>query len=176
MIKKKFRRGGGGEEANKTIQEIKKMAQRSVHWTVFRAVNRSTAEMPKDMENLENPQIQKTCKVSKYTQMFIVQPRWGKWMWFDWGLGALKTLIGLIIMGGRIWKTDDSVSTTREFSFLSHISLVALTIDYCTQQERNWEEVDKESTVYNISYILYNPSTIYRVIFLIKVLSTEKVI
>ena len=38
----------------------------------------------------------------------------------------LKTLIELMIMGGRIWKTDDSVST-RDFSFLSDISLPVLT-------------------------------------------------
>ena len=47
---------------------------------------------------------------------------WVEWILFDW----VKTLIELMIMGGRIWKTDDSVST-RDFSFLSDISLVALT-------------------------------------------------
>ena len=48
-----------------------------------------------------------------------------EWILFDW-VGWVKTLIELMIMGGRIWKTDDSVST-RDFSFLSDISLVALT-------------------------------------------------
>ena len=47
---------------------------------------------------------------------------WVEWILFDW----VKTLIELMIMGGRIWKTDDSVST-RDFSFLSDISLLALT-------------------------------------------------
>ena len=37
-----------------------------------------------------------------------------------------ETLIELMIMGSRIWKTDDSVST-RDFSFLSDISLPVLT-------------------------------------------------
>ena len=99
---------------------------RSFNAHLFRGANRSMAEMSIDIEEPHtNPQDMhlKIRRTPRFKQSLVLLLAW---ILFDWGLGVLKTLIELMIMGGRIWKTDDSVST-RDFSFLSDISLPVLT-------------------------------------------------